>query len=173
MPLETISLETPESLRQMIELQIERLSTEEQRALELASVSGLSFTANMTALSTTEDQEKFESLCEDLSRRQHMVRRAIASVPRRHHFPVLRVCARIVPGGLLSTSGAWKTDRTADARRSIRRTTRSLGMKTRCLNWPCHKPEGSGALLKSSLLRCHRGVAGTANRSSARHSCRT
>ena len=82
MPLETISLETPESLRQMIELQIERLSTEEQRALELASVSGLSFTANMTALSTTEDQERFESLCEDLSRRQHMVRRAGS-----HQFP--------------------------------------------------------------------------------------
>jgi len=81
-PLERISLEAPESLRQMIELQIERLSTEEQRALELASVSGLSFTANMTALSTTEDQERFESLCEDLSRRQHMVRRAGS-----HQFP--------------------------------------------------------------------------------------
>ena len=76
MPLETISLEAPESLRQLIELQIERLSAVEQRVLEVASVTGLSFTANVNALGATVDQEKFESVCEDLSRRQHMVRRA-------------------------------------------------------------------------------------------------
>jgi predicted ATPase len=74
-PLESIHLEAPESLRQMIELQIERLSAEEQRVLEIASVSGVSFTANVNALGTTVDREKFESVCEDLSRRQHMVRR--------------------------------------------------------------------------------------------------
>ena len=81
-PLERISLETPESLRQMIELQIERLSAEEQRALEVASVTGVSFPANVKALGATVDQEKFESVCEDLSRRQHMVRRAGS-----HQFP--------------------------------------------------------------------------------------
>ena len=82
MPLETISLEAPESLRQLIELQIERLSAEEQRVLEVASVTGLSFTANVNALGATGDQERFESVCEDLSRRQHMVRRAGS-----HQFP--------------------------------------------------------------------------------------
>ena len=66
----------------MIELQIERLSAEEQRALEVASVTGVSFPANVKALGATVDQEKFESVCEDLSRRQHMVRRAGS-----HQFP--------------------------------------------------------------------------------------
>ena len=72
-PLESIALEAPESLRQMIELQIERLSAEEQRVLEVASVGGISFTSDVgRAL----DLEKFEYVCEDLSRRQLMVRRA-------------------------------------------------------------------------------------------------
>jgi predicted ATPase/DNA-binding winged helix-turn-helix (wHTH) protein len=74
-PLETIDLEAPESLRQLIELQIEMLSVEEQRALEVASVTGISFTSHAGALSTTIEQEKFENLCEGLARRQHMVRR--------------------------------------------------------------------------------------------------
>jgi predicted ATPase len=74
-PLESIHLEAPESLREMIELQIEKLSADEQRVLELASVTGMSFTANANVLDATVDQEKLESTCEDLARRQHMVRR--------------------------------------------------------------------------------------------------
>jgi predicted ATPase/DNA-binding winged helix-turn-helix (wHTH) protein len=81
-PLETIELQAPESLRQLIELQIERLSEEEQRALEVASVSGVSFTAHADTLGSAGDREKFENLCEKLSRRQHMVRRAGS-----HQFP--------------------------------------------------------------------------------------
>ncbi|MGO9994389.1 MAG: ATP-binding protein [Steroidobacteraceae bacterium] len=77
--LEDIYLEAPESLRQMIELQIERLSAEEQRVLEIASVSGVAFTANVNALGTALDRETFESVCEDLSRRQLMVRRRTVS----------------------------------------------------------------------------------------------
>lgn len=74
-PIESIHLEAPESLRQMIELQIEKLSADEQRVLELASVTGMSFTANTNVLGAAVDQEKLESTCEDLARRQHMVRR--------------------------------------------------------------------------------------------------
>jgi predicted ATPase/DNA-binding winged helix-turn-helix (wHTH) protein len=74
-PLETIELQAPESLRQLIELQIERLSEEEQRALEAASITGVSFTAHADKLDASGDQEKFENLCEELSRRQHLVRR--------------------------------------------------------------------------------------------------
>jgi predicted ATPase len=74
-PLESIHLETPESLRQMIELQIEKLSADEQRVLEVASVAGASFTAKANIPGTTVDEEKFENVCEDLSRRQYMVRR--------------------------------------------------------------------------------------------------
>ena len=75
-PLDSTALEAPESLRQMIELQIERLSVDEQRVLEIASVRGVSFTADV---GTTIDPEKFDSVCEDLSRRQLMVRRTGSS----------------------------------------------------------------------------------------------
>ena len=81
-PIESVHLEVPESLREMIELQIEKLSADEQRVLEIASVGGLSFTSNADALGARVDQEKFETICEELSRRQHMVRR---TVPRK--FP--------------------------------------------------------------------------------------
>ena len=74
-PLDTIELQAPESLRQLIELQIEGLSEEEQRALEVASITGVSFTAHADTLDAPGDQEKFENLCEELSRRQHLVRR--------------------------------------------------------------------------------------------------
>src|SRR5208337_1162121 len=74
-PIESIHLQAPESLRQMIELQIETLSSNEQRVLELASVTGMSFTANANVLGATVDKEKLESTCEDLARRQRIVRR--------------------------------------------------------------------------------------------------
>jgi len=74
-PLETIDLEAPESLRQMIELQIERLSEEEQRVLEAASVAGVLFS---TAVGAVVDMavERFEDSCERLSRRHQMLRRS-------------------------------------------------------------------------------------------------
>jgi predicted ATPase len=75
LPLGNIHLEAPESLRQMIELQIEKLSAREQHVLEAASVTGISFTANANALGTNVNQENLENTCEQLSRRQHMVRR--------------------------------------------------------------------------------------------------
>jgi len=75
-PLEKIDLEVPESLRQMIEAQIERLTPEEQRALELASVTGISFLASISASAANLDPEDFEDLCEKLSRRHHIVRSA-------------------------------------------------------------------------------------------------
>jgi predicted ATPase len=63
-------------LRQLIEVQIERLSAEERRVLEIASLSGRSFTASFDALGTRVSPETFEGVCEDLARRQCMVRRA-------------------------------------------------------------------------------------------------
>ncbi len=60
----------------MIELQIDKLSADEQRVLEAASVTATSFTAKANAFATAVDREKFEDVCEDLARRQHMVRRS-------------------------------------------------------------------------------------------------
>jgi predicted ATPase len=75
-PLEKIDLEVPENLRQMIEAQIEGLTTEEQRMLEVASVTRAAFSSRITAAATTLDQEKFGGLCEGLWRRDLMVRSA-------------------------------------------------------------------------------------------------
>ena len=80
-PLERIELQAPESLRQLIELQIEGLSEEEQRALEVASITGVSFT-HADTLGAPGGQEKFENLCDKLSRREHMVR-----LTGSHQFP--------------------------------------------------------------------------------------
>jgi DNA-binding winged helix-turn-helix (wHTH) protein len=74
--LEEIDLEVPESLRQMIEAQIERLSAEEQRALEAASVAGAAFSARIAAADIDMGPEIFEDLCESLVRRHRIVRSA-------------------------------------------------------------------------------------------------
>jgi tetratricopeptide (TPR) repeat protein len=79
---EKIDLGVPEGLRQMIEAQIERLTTEEQRALEAASVTGAVFSSRVSAMAANLDQEKFGDLCEGLSRRDLMVRSAGSQ-----HFP--------------------------------------------------------------------------------------
>jgi len=74
--IEEIDLEVPESLRQMIELQIERLSEAESRALQAASVTGVSFFAAISATAASMDVEEFENVCEGLTRRHYIVRSA-------------------------------------------------------------------------------------------------
>jgi DNA-binding winged helix-turn-helix (wHTH) protein len=75
-PLEEIDLGVPETLRQMIEAQIQRLSAEEQRALEAASVLGASFEPRAGAAAANMDFDGFESVCESLARKQHILRSA-------------------------------------------------------------------------------------------------
>jgi predicted ATPase/DNA-binding winged helix-turn-helix (wHTH) protein len=75
-PLEEIDLVVPETLRQMIEAQIDHLTTEEQRALEVASGVGPLFSASVVAAAMKGDAERLEELFERLSRRSHMVRAA-------------------------------------------------------------------------------------------------
>jgi len=73
-PIEEMEIEVPETLRQMFESQIEHLTGEEQRTLEVASVNGVLFSASVSAIPATLDEGKFEDLCDELSRRHHMVR---------------------------------------------------------------------------------------------------
>jgi predicted ATPase len=59
----------------MIEAQLGRLSAEEHRALEAASVNtGLSFSVSATAAAAQMEPEPFEELCERLSRQNSIVR---------------------------------------------------------------------------------------------------
>ena len=74
-PLEEVDLQVPETLRQMVEVQIDRLAPQEQRALEAASVEGAAFACTSSAAATDTEPQHFEDLCENLARRDHVIRR--------------------------------------------------------------------------------------------------
>jgi len=74
--LEKIDLEAPESLRQMIELQIERLSAEEQRILEIASVRRSSLSVAVGSAVANSEPDTIEELLEGLARRHQIIRPA-------------------------------------------------------------------------------------------------
>jgi tetratricopeptide (TPR) repeat protein len=74
-PFDEIGLAVPESLREMIEIQIERLSPDEQRVLEVASLTqhrAFSVIARAAAAMDA-DPGQFERICEQLSRRTHIL----------------------------------------------------------------------------------------------------
>jgi DNA-binding winged helix-turn-helix (wHTH) protein len=73
-PLEQIEFEVPEDLRHMIEAQLERLSAQEQSALELASIAGAAFSAGVIGTAAHIDSRSVEDLYEELSRRHHIVK---------------------------------------------------------------------------------------------------
>ena len=64
----------PESLRQMIERQVERFTAEEQQVLEVASVVGSTFSAALIALALETTVEAVEEVCAGLARRALFVR---------------------------------------------------------------------------------------------------
>ncbi|MDB6045499.1 MAG: Adenylate cyclase Guanylate cyclase [Gammaproteobacteria bacterium] len=64
-----IPFEVPSTLGRLIEARFERLSTTQQRVLESASITGMTFSAPTTARAETLDPQEFEDACEDLSRR--------------------------------------------------------------------------------------------------------
>jgi len=77
-PLQEIDLGVPETLRQMIEAQIEDLTTEEQRVLEAASVAGVRFSPDLVAAALQRDRASVEETLDELSRRSRIVRAAAA-----------------------------------------------------------------------------------------------
>jgi predicted ATPase len=76
--VEEIDLSVPENLRRMIEARIERLSEEEQRMLEVASVAGVTFSAACVAAAAQMDEIDIEDICEKLCRR-HLILRSAGS----------------------------------------------------------------------------------------------
>jgi hypothetical protein len=72
-PLTQIALEVPASLREMIEAQVERLGSDVQRVLEIASVAGMSFSTLLSQGITSSDGELFETVCDRLARRRQII----------------------------------------------------------------------------------------------------
>lgn len=71
--LENAAEEVPDSLRQLIEKQFERLAADDQRVLETASVAGAEFSTVAVAAGLVEPEERVEEWCESLVRRGHFL----------------------------------------------------------------------------------------------------
>ena len=65
--VEDVAAGVPESLRQMIERQLERLTAEERRMLEAAGVAGVEFSTAAVAAGLSETEERVEEWCEGLA----------------------------------------------------------------------------------------------------------
>ncbi|MGE0823151.1 MAG: tetratricopeptide repeat protein, partial [Candidatus Binatia bacterium] len=66
----------PENLRQLIEQQIEQLTPDERRVLEVASVVGMEFSAATVAAGLEHPEEAVEEQCAELARRGHFLDRS-------------------------------------------------------------------------------------------------
>jgi tetratricopeptide (TPR) repeat protein len=75
-PAKEIAVQVPETLRQMIEAQIELLSAREQRILEAAAIAHLTFTPAIRAPTVDIDQVAYEDCCDALAKRHHILRLA-------------------------------------------------------------------------------------------------
>jgi DNA-binding winged helix-turn-helix (wHTH) protein len=73
-PLSSLDLEIPESLRQVIETQVQALSPDDQRVLEVGSIAGVTFTPLVSAATGNLDSENFEERCDALARRRQLLR---------------------------------------------------------------------------------------------------
>jgi predicted ATPase len=67
--VEALHDSVPDSLQQMIDMQLDRLSAEEQRVLEAASVAGVEFSAATAAAGLAQELEHVDDWCTALARR--------------------------------------------------------------------------------------------------------
>jgi predicted ATPase len=72
--VEAMQLGIPESLRQMIEQQLNRLTPEEQRVVEAGSVAGVEFSAAAVAAGIGQEAIQVEACCASLARRGQLLR---------------------------------------------------------------------------------------------------
>jgi len=74
-PLEQIEVEMPESLRDLIERQINRITPELQSLLQVASVAGTKFSASVLSFGADISVVDAEEMCDGLTRRGLFIRR--------------------------------------------------------------------------------------------------
>lgn len=72
--IETVKMGVPDSIRHVIETQIERLDGPDQRMLEAASVAGAEFSVAALSAALDDPVEDFEVRCEALCRRHQFIR---------------------------------------------------------------------------------------------------
>jgi DNA-binding winged helix-turn-helix (wHTH) protein/tetratricopeptide (TPR) repeat protein len=74
-PVNKIPFDVPTTLGHMIEARFDQLSQTQQRVLESASITGMSFSASISARAAGLDPQEFEQTCEDLGRRSCFINR--------------------------------------------------------------------------------------------------
>ena len=72
--LDAVKVGVPDSIRQLIETQIERLDPRDQRLLEAAGVAGAEFNAVAVSAAVDEPIADVEARCEELARRHQFIR---------------------------------------------------------------------------------------------------
>src|SRR5262249_846193 len=72
--LDQLEMGVPETIRQMIEKQIERVDTEQQRVLEVAAIAGVEFSTSAVAAGLEQPLIQIEEYCEQLARRHSFIR---------------------------------------------------------------------------------------------------
>ena len=72
--IEKVEVGVPESIRQMIEMQVDHLDAETRRTLEATSVAGAEFSALAVGSGLGEDRTAVEARCDELARRRQFIR---------------------------------------------------------------------------------------------------
>ena len=80
--LDPAELGVPQTLGQVVEARIQRLSAEERRVLQAAAVQGVTFSADIAGYAFDGGPQTFEDACEDLCRRESFIRHGGESAPR-------------------------------------------------------------------------------------------
>jgi DNA-binding winged helix-turn-helix (wHTH) protein len=71
-----VAARRPESIRTLLDTQIDRLSAVEQRIIEVAAVAGLTFTAGLVAHALEADVDAVDSTCESLANERRLLQYA-------------------------------------------------------------------------------------------------
>ena len=73
-PIDRVKVGVPDSIRQLIETQFDRLDVHDQRILEAASVAGTDFPVAAVSAALDDDRGDVEFRCEELSRRHQFIK---------------------------------------------------------------------------------------------------
>jgi DNA-binding winged helix-turn-helix (wHTH) protein/tetratricopeptide (TPR) repeat protein len=79
-PIDTVKLGVPDSIRQLIETQVDRLDPVDQRILEAASVAGAEFPLAAVSAALDDDATDVDIRCEELSRRHQFIKECSTQV---------------------------------------------------------------------------------------------
>jgi predicted ATPase/DNA-binding winged helix-turn-helix (wHTH) protein len=80
--IEKVEVGVPDSIRQMIERQVDKLDSADQRILEVASVAGAEFSMLAVVAGLGEDRTAIEARCDELARRRQFIQdRGVHELP--------------------------------------------------------------------------------------------